>query len=139
MNTLVLFFVVYAIWSALFVLGIWIFGKLGIIWLKYCVCCVFSCCISCFDGGALCLLKFLLLYLLTMWLYICFRILFIFSVERKRVVRNVGIVLVDMLILANLIQYLRSEKGSRGLVLPSTSVTCDKNYKKPLFSMAEIT
>lgn len=31
MNTLVLFFVVYAIWSALFVLGIWIFGKLGII------------------------------------------------------------------------------------------------------------
>lgn len=31
MNTLVLFLVVYAIWCALFVLGIWIFGKLGII------------------------------------------------------------------------------------------------------------
>lgn len=47
--------------------------------------------------------------------------------------------LVDMLILANLIQYLRSEKGSRGLVLPPTSVTCDKINKKPLFSMAETT
>jgi hypothetical protein len=31
MNTLVLFLVVYAIWCTLFVLGIWIFGKLGII------------------------------------------------------------------------------------------------------------
>lgn len=31
MNTLVLFLVVYVIWCALFVLGIWIFGKLGII------------------------------------------------------------------------------------------------------------
>lgn len=77
--------------------------------------------------------------LLTMWLCICFRILLIFSAERKRVVRNVGIVLVDMLILAHVIQYLRSEKGSRGLVLPPTSVTCDKNYKKPLFSRAETT
>lgn len=74
-----------------------------------------------------------------MWLFMYFRILLIFSAERKRVVRNAEIVLVDMLILANLIQYLISEKGSRGLVLPPTSVTCDKNYKKPLFSMAETT
>lgn len=74
-----------------------------------------------------------------MWLFMYFRILLIFSAERKRVVRNAEIVLVDMLILANLIQYLISEKGSRGLVLPPTSVTSDKNYKKPLFSMAETT
>lgn len=47
--------------------------------------------------------------------------------------------LVDMLILVNLIQYLRSKIGSRGLVLPPTSVTCDKNYKKPLFSRVETT
>ena len=32
-----------------------------------------------------------------------------------------------------------SLKRKSGLVLPPTSVTCDKNYKKPLFSMAETT
>ena len=32
-----------------------------------------------------------------------------------------------------------SLKRKSGLVLPPTSVTCDKKYKKPLFSRAETT